>query len=107
MTVSERIRQLRVKKRITQKEVADHVGVEQSYYSKLERIAGNRIYFDVLVKICEALEVSLYELLEEDIIPNKKVKAYLEEGAKYWIEIGREQGRSEKEAEIKSVLGIK
>ena len=63
MSLSKKIKSIRLAKQLKQSEVADKIGVEQSYYSKLERTSGDRIYFDVLLKICEALEVSVEYLL--------------------------------------------
>lgn len=63
MTISEKIRSIRNSKRMTQTEVASKVGLERSFYSRIENKAGNRVHFEVLLKICDVFGMSIEELL--------------------------------------------
>mgnify|MGYP002223860031 CR=1 FL=1 len=48
--------ELRLKKGISQKDMADKIGMEQSGYSKLEH-KGDDIGFSTVKKICSVLEI--------------------------------------------------
>jgi transcriptional regulator with XRE-family HTH domain len=64
MTIVEKIKAIREAKRMTQTEIANSIGVERSYYSRLENHLGNRVYFDVIQSICKAIGITVLELLE-------------------------------------------
>lgn len=51
----------RVKKGLTQQEVADYLGVKQQTYSKYEK--GSPVDNDIIVKLCKLYEISADELL--------------------------------------------
>lgn len=61
--VGQQIRQLREKKKMTQQEVADALGVTKTAVCNWE--SGNRaLYLDTAKKICKVLDVSLEEISE-------------------------------------------
>lgn len=61
-TAIKRLRQLRG---LTQKQLADTVGISQAYISKIEKGASHfRIHLDVIWGIAQALDVSLSTLFE-------------------------------------------
>ena len=73
LLLAERIRQLRKEKGYTSQETfAYDNGYTLSYYSRLER--GEDIRFSSLIKVCNALEVSLVEFFEGINIPKAKKK---------------------------------
>lgn len=55
--VSKRIRELRIKKNITQEQLADKAGVDLSYLGKVERGQNRNISVDILDKLIKALEI--------------------------------------------------
>jgi transcriptional regulator with XRE-family HTH domain len=63
MAINEIIRAIREEKGITQAFVADSIGMDRANYSRMERSAGNRVYYDYMLKICQALGITIYELL--------------------------------------------
>lgn len=64
MNVGEKLRQLRQEKNLTQPELAETLGIEQSYLSKLEN--GKSLPSgDVLKRILDAFGLSLEQLIEE------------------------------------------
>lgn len=65
MSVAENIRKIRISRNLTQKELADNVGVKQSYIAQIER--GTKIPTLTLGKdIADALGCSLYDFFEAD-----------------------------------------
>ncbi len=65
MSVAENIRKIRISRNLTQKELADNVGVKQSYIAQIER--GTKIPTLTLGKdIADALRCSLYDFFEGD-----------------------------------------
>jgi transcriptional regulator with XRE-family HTH domain len=64
MTIQEKIKGIREAKGITQAFVADLIDMDRASYSKMEKGSGDRIYHETIVKICKALGISIYELLE-------------------------------------------
>lgn len=62
--ISEKIKDIRMSKNITQVWVAEQLGIRQPEYSKLEN--GHRKKFDVgvLNKICDVFEVSINDFLQ-------------------------------------------
>lgn len=59
----QKIRNLREDKDITQKEMAEYLGILQTQYSRYER-GVNELPIRYLIKIAEKLEVSIDELLK-------------------------------------------
>ena len=59
--ISTKLRVERVKKNLTQKDVADYLGIKQQTYSKYEK--GSPISNDVIIKLCELYDISADELL--------------------------------------------
>ena len=65
MSVAENIRKIRISRNLTQKELADNVGVKQSYIAQIER--GTKIPTLTLGKdIADALGCSLYDFFKGD-----------------------------------------
>jgi HTH-type transcriptional regulator, competence development regulator len=62
-TFGQKLRELRRSKGISQRDLADEVGVDFSYISKVENDRLPPPAGDTIVKICEALETSPEELL--------------------------------------------
>jgi len=62
--VLEKIKVIREKKGLSQADLADLVGVDQSTICRIEA-GGQRVYVDTLVDIAEALEVRTARLLPE------------------------------------------
>lgn len=65
VTYNLNIKKERVKKRLTQKELAQKIGVSRSYLSDLENCKFD-IKLSLLIKITEILEVGLNDLIEID-----------------------------------------
>lgn len=65
MLLAKRIKAIREFKSLTQKQVADRIGVEQATYSGYEREAGN-LKFNTIVKIAGALNCSVSFLVDID-----------------------------------------
>jgi len=63
MKLSEKIKQLRNSANLTQPELAQSAGIEQSYLSKLENDKGSPS-FEVISKIAAALEIDAMSLIE-------------------------------------------
>ena len=59
--ISTRLKVERVKKNLTQKDVADYLGIKQQTYSKYEK--GSPISNDIIIKLCELYDISADELL--------------------------------------------
>ncbi|MBX7204220.1 MAG: helix-turn-helix domain-containing protein [Bacteroidia bacterium] len=64
LTLGEKTARIRTQKGVSQKEMADKIGMEQSGYSKLEH-KGDDIAFSTLKKICSVLEIDPVALLIE------------------------------------------
>ncbi len=64
-----RIRRYREDKRLTQTALADAAGLSKTYLSELESGAGRRPSGDVLLRIADALGVSIADLLGRRIAP--------------------------------------
>ena len=58
-----KLRELREQAELTQVELAEAVGVDQTYISRLELNKRHAVGFDVLAKLCEALECEPGDLL--------------------------------------------
>jgi len=67
------LRELREQKQLTQKDLADKIGSDQTFISKIE-IGERRVDIIELKYICEALEVGIVEFISqvELKIKNKK-----------------------------------
>lgn len=63
MTFGQALKELRRSKDISQRELADRVGVDFSYISKVENDRMSPPAADTIERICEALEVSADDLL--------------------------------------------
>lgn len=59
--VSKRIRELRIKKEITQEILSNRAGIDLSYLGKIERGQKNNISLEFLDRIINGLEVSYNE----------------------------------------------
>lgn len=59
--VSTKLKIERVKKNLTQQEVADYLGIKQQTYSKYEK--GSPISDDIIIKLCKLYDISADELL--------------------------------------------
>lgn len=91
--VSTKLKIERVKKNLTQQDVADYLGIKQQTYSKYEK--GSPISDDIIIKLCKLYDISADELLgiskpktvnqsfqlDEERI-NKMIKKLLEEERK-------------------------
>lgn len=63
--MGQRIRRYRVRKRLTQEQLAEFAGISASFMGHIER--GSRVAsLDTVMKICSALGVTPNDLLEED-----------------------------------------
>ena len=75
MEIGEKIKQLRIEKRISQKELATRLGLNQPNIVYFES-RGNAITVEQCINIAAALEVSIKSLLFDDIdytvVPNSK-----------------------------------
>lgn len=66
----QKLRVARAKKKMSQKDVADRVGITQTYYSRIE--VGNRDgSLSTLMAICKALDISISEVLIEGANPTR------------------------------------
>lgn len=63
MTVGEYVRAMRLKKGLTQKELAEECGMFDSAIRRIE-LGGQKPKFETLEKIAKALDISVYEFLE-------------------------------------------
>ncbi len=69
MKINEKIKELREKSNITQKEMADYLEVTQTYISKLESSDRN-LTIDLLMKIANLFVCDISELVDD----NKSIK---------------------------------
>ena len=67
--VSTKLKIERVKKNLTQQDVANYLGIKQQTYSKYEK--GSPISNDVIIKLCQLYDISADELL--GLKPSKTV----------------------------------
>lgn len=65
MRINEKIKELREKSNITQKEMADYLEVTQTYISKLESSERN-LTIDLLMKISTLFVCDISELVDDD-----------------------------------------
>lgn len=81
MDLGLRIKQLRVLRKLSQKEIALDIGINQGQYSRIESGKVEPTLAS-LRKIAEALEVSISELLSEDQDLNQEINVPLLEKVK-------------------------
>ena len=62
--LAERIKAVRLEKKISQEALAHKCDFDRTYISMLERAKRNPTYFNLL-RLCKGLEISIVELLEE------------------------------------------
>ena len=62
------IRRLRKERRMTQQQVAEHLGIDRSTYAYYES-GRSKLNIDVLINLSEFYEVNLYTILGKEI-PN-------------------------------------
>jgi len=62
--LAERIKAVRLEKKISQETLAHKCDFDRTYISMLERAKRNPTYFNLL-RLCEGLEISISKLLEE------------------------------------------
>jgi transcriptional regulator with XRE-family HTH domain len=67
MSIKERIRAVRESKGISVAFVANKIGMLPTNYSRLERTSEDRIYFETVEAICQALDISICELLGQEV----------------------------------------
>lgn len=63
--IGEKIRNLRVKYRLTQEQLAEKSNLSVNFISKLERDRKTNISIDKLLKICSVFEITIPEFLDE------------------------------------------
>ena len=62
--IGKRIQATRMENKITQKEMADFLGLSMNYISKLEN-GKTKIELKTFIKICDFLNISIYDVLNE------------------------------------------
>jgi transcriptional regulator with XRE-family HTH domain len=65
-TFSQRLRQIRQKKGLSQEELADIAGLHRTYVGSVERNERN-ISIDNMERLAKALEVDITDLLKEEL----------------------------------------
>ena len=83
-----RLRELRAKAGLTQKQLADAVGVAQSYLSRLEKTPGKaeQTTLSLINRIAKALDVEPAELLDDGIVNIEKVFVVGEVAVGHWVD---------------------
>lgn len=64
ITIGENIKRFRLKANITQKELAEKIGVTHFWVCKLEKGKQNNTTINLLIAISEELKIELYELIK-------------------------------------------
>ena len=62
--IGKRIQATRIENKISQKEMADFLGISMNYISKLEN-GKTKIELKTFIKICDFLNISIYDVLNE------------------------------------------
>lgn len=62
--IGKRIQATRVENKISQKEMADFLGISMNYISRLEN-GKTKIELKTFIKICDFLNISIYDVLNE------------------------------------------
>lgn len=93
--VGQKIRQLRRQRRLTQSQLADRLGVQQSDLSRMER-GKYRVSLDTLFKVLSEFEISVSEFFEDepptaDGLPHRQLRllrefSALDEGSQREVE---------------------
>jgi putative transcriptional regulator len=71
MSVKMKIRDLRLEKNLTQRQVADTLGMTESNYRKLENTRVKSISFDTIDTLCKIFTCTpgdIFEVIEDDPI---------------------------------------
>jgi transcriptional regulator with XRE-family HTH domain len=93
MTLGETIRLLRTQLELTQPELADKAGIEQSYLSKLENDKGTPS-FDIIGRIAQALNLNGMELV------HKLSHSYIQDNLSHLPEIAAEYASVKQKREV-------
>ena len=72
IALGNRIREIRISKKMTQTKVAEIAGIEASNLSHIER-AATKVSLPTLINIANALGVSLDELIYDSLIKNNHI----------------------------------
>lgn len=100
--IGEFIQQLRKDKGMTQKELAEIIGMSDKTISKWE--SGNSLPdTSILVSLCEALDISVNELLSCEKIPPEDYSKKAEENI---MTLMKENEENKKENKITKIIGI-
>ncbi|HEV8651798.1 MAG TPA: helix-turn-helix domain-containing protein [Actinomycetes bacterium] len=70
--LGQRLRRFREDRRWTQAALAEHAGVSKPYLSELEGNAGRRPSGQILLKLADALGVTVADLLGRQIVPSQE-----------------------------------
>ncbi len=62
--IGKRIQTTRMENKISQKEMADFLGISMNYISRLEN-GKTKIELKTFIKICDFLNISIYDVLNE------------------------------------------
>ena len=62
--IGKRIQATRMENKISQKEMADFLGISMNYISRLEN-GKTKIELKMFIKICDFLNISIYDVLNE------------------------------------------
>lgn len=62
--IGENIKRFRLKEKITQKELAEKIGVTHFWVCKLEKGKQNNTTINLLIAISKELKIELYELIK-------------------------------------------
>lgn len=74
-TIGERIKSIRIKKNVSQKEVADFIGIHRPNYSKIENDRQN-ITPSQLKNLCEFFNVSADYILDIKVDNQKTISSF-------------------------------
>lgn len=66
--IGKRVKLFRIKKKLTQKELADKIGVTHEWICKIERGKANNITLSLLNSIADKLEVGLSDIFHEESV---------------------------------------
>ena len=67
INIGNKIRKQRIKKHMTQEKLAEYSGLSINFISKLERGQKTNISINKLLDICNALNITISELLDDDL----------------------------------------
>ncbi|MBO8441607.1 MAG: helix-turn-helix transcriptional regulator [Firmicutes bacterium] len=67
INIGNRIRNYRIKKKMTQEKLAEYSDLSVNFISKLERGQKKNISINKLLNICNALNITVSELLDDDL----------------------------------------